>query len=120
MEATLDPFVLALYRERREMLQRFKNALIAAGVEFYVEEESQKKFTWLFLATYPNQRNIRPLSVRALADTEEEARSDLTGKIGSECTLIFAAKIRSECPLYRYSSGVYELDVQALAEVHHG
>lgn len=78
------------------------------------------KFTWLFLATYANQRNIRPLSVRALADTEEEVRSDLTGKIGSECTLIFAAKIRSECPLYRYSSGAYELDVQALAEVHHG
>ncbi len=49
VEATLDPFVLALYRERQEMLQRFKNALIAAGVEFYVEEESQKNslgYSW--------------------------------------------------------------------------
>lgn len=30
----LDPFLLALYRERREMLQRFKQALDAAGVEY--------------------------------------------------------------------------------------
>ncbi|EGB0929065.1 hypothetical protein H6Y00_004560 [Escherichia coli] len=37
-ESTLDPFVLALYRERREMLQRFKQALEAAGVE-YVEAD---------------------------------------------------------------------------------
>lgn len=34
VEATLDPFVLALYRERREMLHRFKKALEAAGVEY--------------------------------------------------------------------------------------
>ncbi|ELU4452029.1 hypothetical protein ACSRCJ_20660 [Salmonella enterica] len=38
IEATLDPFVLVLYRERREMLQRFKQALEAAGVE-YVEAD---------------------------------------------------------------------------------
>ncbi|HAJ6270347.1 TPA: hypothetical protein HMW22_23600 [Escherichia coli] len=37
-ESTLDPFVLALYCERREMLQRFKQALEAAGVE-YVEAD---------------------------------------------------------------------------------
>lgn len=36
-QASLDPFLLALYRERREMLQRFKGALDAAGVEYYEE-----------------------------------------------------------------------------------
>ncbi|WP_420902906.1 hypothetical protein [Escherichia fergusonii] len=38
IEATLDPFVLALYRERREMLCRFKQALAMAGVA-YVEAD---------------------------------------------------------------------------------
>lgn len=38
IEATLDPFVLALYRERREMLCRFKQALDVAGVA-YVEAD---------------------------------------------------------------------------------
>ncbi|WP_330983229.1 MULTISPECIES: hypothetical protein [Enterobacterales] len=36
MEAALDPFVLALYHERCEMMLSFKQALDAAGVE-YVE-----------------------------------------------------------------------------------
>lgn len=34
VQANFDPFLLALYRERREMLQRFKQALDAAGVEY--------------------------------------------------------------------------------------
>lgn len=38
VQATLDPFILALYRERRELLCRFKQALEAAGVE-YVEAD---------------------------------------------------------------------------------
>ncbi|MER3141057.1 hypothetical protein [Salmonella enterica] len=37
-QSYLDPFVLALYRERREMLQRFKQALDVAGVA-YVEAD---------------------------------------------------------------------------------
>lgn len=40
VQAALDPFVLVLYRERREMLQRFKQALEAAGVE-YVEADHE-------------------------------------------------------------------------------
>ncbi|MGU9774818.1 hypothetical protein ACV3J7_00130 [Salmonella enterica] len=39
-QSHLDPFCLALYRERREMLQRFKDALNAAGVE-YVEADHE-------------------------------------------------------------------------------
>lgn len=38
IEATLDPFVLALYRERRKMLCRFRQALDVAGVA-YVEAD---------------------------------------------------------------------------------
>ncbi len=38
IETTLDPLVLALYRERREMLCRFKQALDVAGVA-YVEAD---------------------------------------------------------------------------------
>ncbi|MDO3814996.1 hypothetical protein PL222_04790 [Salmonella enterica] len=34
IETRLDPFILALHRERCEMLCRFKLALEAAGVEF--------------------------------------------------------------------------------------
>ncbi|EAQ5909485.1 hypothetical protein AC331_19615 [Salmonella enterica subsp. enterica] len=36
----LDPFCAALYRERRELLLRFKEALDAAGVE-YVEVDHE-------------------------------------------------------------------------------
>ncbi|ECF5917026.1 hypothetical protein FNH55_07570 [Salmonella enterica subsp. salamae] len=36
----LDPFCAVLYRERRELLHRFKEALDAAGIE-YVEAEHE-------------------------------------------------------------------------------
>ncbi|EJH7012408.1 ash family protein [Salmonella enterica] len=39
-QSHLDPFRLALYRERRELLCRFKQALEAAGVE-YVEADHE-------------------------------------------------------------------------------
>ncbi|EDF9813695.1 hypothetical protein B5B23_13085 [Salmonella enterica subsp. enterica serovar Tennessee] len=38
--ACLDPFCAALYRERRELLHRFKEVLDAAGVE-YVEADHE-------------------------------------------------------------------------------
>ncbi|EDT2769706.1 host cell division inhibitor Icd-like protein [Salmonella enterica subsp. enterica] len=101
------------------MLQRFKNSLIAAGVDFYAEEEEQPKgFTWLFLGTYPGQK-CRPAVLRAEASSEEEARQDLAQRMGDSWSFIFAAKLRQGCPLYRYSSGAFELDVQALAGGRH-
>lgn len=62
-------------------------------------------YTWLFLGT-PKGQTCKPVVIRTTADTEEEARAwyprwDLT----------FAAKIRSECSLYQYANGAYELNV---------
>lgn len=53
-----------------------------------------KNFTWLFLATYADSRAL-PVVLRTQANTEDEARSKLTG----DFSLTFAAKIRSDCPL---------------------
>lgn len=69
-------------------------------------------YTWLFLGT-PKGQTCTPVVIRTAADTEEEARAwyprwDLT----------FAAKIRSECSLYQYRNGAFELTVSGL-EVRH-
>ena len=69
-------------------------------------------YTWLFLGT-PKGQTCTPVVIRTTADTEEEARAwyprwDLT----------FAAKIRSECSLYQYRNGAFELTVSGL-EVRH-
>ena len=63
-------------------------------------------YTWLFLGT-PKGQACTPVVIRTTADTEEEARAwyprwDLT----------FAAKIRSECSLYQYRNGAFELTVK--------
>ncbi|MEF3183150.1 host cell division inhibitor Icd-like protein [Klebsiella quasipneumoniae subsp. quasipneumoniae] len=52
-----------------------------------------KNFTWLFLATYADSRAL-PVVLRTQANTEDEARSQLSG----DFSLTFAAKIRSDCP----------------------
>ncbi|MEH5733994.1 MULTISPECIES: host cell division inhibitor Icd-like protein [Klebsiella/Raoultella group] len=53
-----------------------------------------KNFTWLFLATYADAK-LLPIVLRTQANTEDEARSQLSG----DFSLTFAAKIRSDCPL---------------------
>ena len=53
-----------------------------------------KNFTWLFLATYADAKTL-PVVLRTQANTEDEARSQLSG----DFSLTFAAKIRSDCPL---------------------
>ncbi|BBW89094.1 Uncharacterised protein [Klebsiella quasipneumoniae] len=70
------------------------------------------KFTWLFLGT-PKGRTCTPVVIRIVADSEQEAREWY-----SRWDLIFAAKIRSECSLYQYSSGAFELDVAKLGGSH--
>ena len=75
--------------------------------------QTHPKFTWLFLATPKSHPDCSPVVIRTTADTEEEARAwyprwDLT----------FAAKIRSECSLYQYRNGAFELTVSGL-EVRH-
>lgn len=72
------------------------------------DSHSLNKFTWLFLGT-PKGQTCTPVVIRTTADTEEEARAwyprwDLT----------FAAKIRSECSLYQYPSGAFELSINRL------
>jgi len=66
------------------------------------------KFTWLFLGT-PKGQTCTPVVIRIVADSEQEAR---------EWYSHFAAKIRSECSLYQYSSGAFELDVAKLGGSH--
>lgn len=75
--------------------------------------QTHPKFTWLFLGT-PKGHTCTPVVIRIAADTEEEAREGY-----SRWDLTFAAKIRSECPLYQYASGAYELSITSL-EVRHG
>ncbi|HCM58410.1 MAG TPA: host cell division inhibitor Icd-like protein [Citrobacter freundii] len=75
--------------------------------------QTHPKFTWLFLATPKSHPDCSPVVIRTTADMEEEARAwyprwDLT----------FAAKIRSECSLYQYRNGAFELTVSGL-EVRH-
>ncbi|MFZ4217841.1 host cell division inhibitor Icd-like protein [Enterobacter ludwigii] len=62
-------------------------------------------FTWLFLGI-PKGKICTPVVIRIAADTEDEAR-----EFFSRWELTFAAKIRSECSLYQYSNGAFELTV---------
>ncbi len=66
----------------------------------------------VFLGT-PKGQTCTPVVIRVPADTEEEARTWY-----SRWDLVFAAKIRSECSLYQYSNGAFELDVSRM-EVRH-
>lgn len=75
--------------------------------------QTHPKFTWLFLATPKRHADVRPVIVRFNADTEEKARDAFPG-----WDLVFAAKIRSECPLYQYANGTFELNISGL-EVRH-
>lgn len=74
---------------------------------------AQPRFTWLFLGT-PKGHTCTPVVIRVTADTEEEARLWY-----SRWDLTFAAKIRSECSLYQYRNGTFELKVSGL-EASHG
>lgn len=74
--------------------------------------QTHPKFTWLFLGI-PKGEVCAPVVIRIGADTEEEAREWY-----SRWDLTFAAKIRSECPLYQHSNGAYELTIAGL-EVRH-
>lgn len=77
--------------------------------------QTRPKFTWLFIGT-PKDMSCIPTTLRVLADTEEEARENF-----SCWDLIFAAKIRSECPLYQFTTGSFELTVKGIhPEVSHG
>lgn len=55
-------------------------------------ESTRSKFTWLFLATRPND-TVTPTVLRTVADTEDAARAEFCG-----WDLTFAAKIRTESP----------------------
>lgn len=101
----------------RKCLQPQPGRLTKPLVEVTIMAELQHtqthpKFTWLFLGI-PKGQTCTPVVIRTTADTEEEARAwyprwDLT----------FAAKIRSECSLYQYRNGAFELTVSGL-EVRH-
>ncbi|NDO80218.1 host cell division inhibitor Icd-like protein [Citrobacter sp. NCU1] len=69
-------------------------------------------YTWLFLGT-PKGQTCTPVVIRIAADTEEEARQWY-----SRWDLVFAAKIRSECSLYQYINGAFELDVSRMEVVY--
>lgn len=75
---------------------------------------TQKKFTWLFLAT-PKKHDCSPIVLRTQADSEEAARDTFPG-----WNLTFAAKIRTECSLRDSGRGSYGLNVitPAMLEVH--
>lgn len=75
---------------------------VMAGIQ---HTQTHPKFTWLFLGI-PKGQTCTPVVIRIAADTEEEAREWY-----SRWDLTFAAKIRSECSLYQYASGAYELNV---------
>ncbi|EAW1172736.1 host cell division inhibitor Icd-like protein [Salmonella enterica subsp. enterica] len=75
--------------------------------------QTQPKFTWLSLGT-PKGQTCTPVVIRTTADTEEEARAWFP-----RWDLVFAAKIRSECFLYQYPNGAFELDAGKLAGGHH-
>ncbi|WP_321029355.1 host cell division inhibitor Icd-like protein [Citrobacter freundii] len=74
--------------------------------------QTHPKFTWLFLGI-PKGQTCTPVVIRIAADTEKEAREWY-----SRWDLTFAAKIRSECPLYQHINGAYELTITGL-EVRH-
>lgn len=73
--------------------------------------QTRPKFTFLFLAIYPD--GGRPVVLRTDADTEQEARLKI------ECTdfsLIFAAQIRTESPYKFYR---IDLDTETIEFIHH-
>lgn len=74
--------------------------------------QTHPKYTWLFLGI-PKGQTCTPVVIRTTADTEEEARAWYP-----RWELTFAAKIRSECPLYQHINGAYELTITGL-EVRH-
>lgn len=83
--------------------------------------QTRPKFTFLFLAIYPN--GGRPTVLRTDADTEKEARLKIER---TDFTLIFAAQIRTESPLHFHridlDSGRIEFmhqRYQASTEVRH-
>ena len=71
--------------------------------------QTHPKFTWLFLATPKRHADVCPVVVRFNADTEEKARGAFPG-----WNLVFAAKIRSECSLYQYGNGTFDLNISGL------
>lgn len=75
--------------------------------------QTHAKFTWLFLATPRQHADVCPVIVRFISDSEENARAAFPG-----WHLVFAAKIRSECSLYQYTNGAFELNITGL-EVRH-
>ncbi|MBJ8869313.1 host cell division inhibitor Icd-like protein [Citrobacter braakii] len=62
-------------------------------------------FTWLFLCI-PKGQTCTPVVIRIAADTEEEAYEWYSCR-----DLTFVTKIRSQCSLYQYHNGTYELNV---------
>ncbi|MGU0055294.1 host cell division inhibitor Icd-like protein [Enterobacter hormaechei] len=62
---------------------------------------------------YAERPTCTPVVIRIVADSEQEAR-----EFYSRWDLIFAAKIRSECSLYQYSIGAFELDVAKMGGSH--
>lgn len=64
--------------------------------------QTHQDFTWLFLATRPNDK-AAPTVLRTTADTEEAARAKFRG-----WDLKFAAKIRTASPRnYHFMEGDY-------------
>lgn len=84
-------------------------AYIMAGTQ---HTQTHPKFTWLFLGT-PKGQTCTPVVIRVTADTEDEARQWY-----SRWNLTFAAKIRTECSLYQYATGAFELDVSRMEVAH--
>ncbi|EAP5230185.1 ash family protein [Salmonella enterica] len=77
--------------------------LSEAAIMATIPISSHPKFVWLFLGT-PKGTICAPVSIRVAADTEDEARSHYP-----DHHLVFAAKIRSECSVTRYGTGVFEV-----------
>ncbi|CAH3226902.1 hypothetical protein AI2602V1_0106 [Citrobacter freundii] len=89
----------------------FKTQLQEAATMATTPATTQTKFTWLFLGT-PKGQTCAPIVLRTMADTEETARDTFP-----RWDLTFAAKIRSECPLFQHRNGCFELNINGL-EVH--
>ena len=65
------------------------------------------------IEAYLESAGLHIVALKMVHLTPEEAR-----EFYSRWDLIFAAKIRSECSLYQYSSGAFELDVAKLGGSH--
>ncbi len=110
------PVVLATHTGR--LTKPLYEVTIMADIK---STQTRPKFTFLFLAIYPD--GGRPTVLRIDADTEQEARLKIEG---TDFTLIFAAQIRTESPLHFHridlDSGRIELmhqRYQASPEVRH-